>query len=88
MILLEKALKYLGRPLQSGDFQAITEALKRKFQGTNQPFPERGYNAVNARVVKWRHNKYNDMVKRTLELTDEQADAVKRPAPTPYVKKT
>lgn len=61
------ALQVLRRKLTLGDFNAITESMNRRFQGTspdNEQFYERGNNPVNSFVVKQRISEYNALLQR------------------------
>ncbi|KAH8787342.1 hypothetical protein F5882DRAFT_378080 [Hyaloscypha sp. PMI_1271] len=65
--LMELAMLLLNRPLEHGDFPAITEALHRQFRGTfsgNVPYPLRGYNTVHSYAT--RKEPYDNLLRRVL----------------------
>ncbi|KAE9369696.1 hypothetical protein N431DRAFT_469583 [Stipitochalara longipes BDJ] len=65
--LMEKAMSLLSRPLEHGDFRAITEALHRRFRGTSSGgvrYFERGWNTVHTAVIK--NKRYEELKKRVL----------------------
>jgi hypothetical protein len=65
--LMELAMLLLNRPLEHGDFPAITEALHRQFRGTfsgNVPYPLRGYNTVHSYATK--KQPYDNLLRRVL----------------------
>jgi hypothetical protein len=70
--LIETAIGQLSRRLERKDFQAITEALHRKFRGTytnGVQYPERGYNTVHSYVVKQCKDNYSALELRVLGST-------------------
>jgi hypothetical protein len=65
--LMELAMLSLNRPLEHGDFPAITEARHRQFRGTrtgNVPYLERGYNTVHSYGT--RKQSYDNLLRRVL----------------------
>jgi hypothetical protein len=70
--LIETAIGQLSRPIERRDFQAITEALHRKFRGTytnGVPYPERGFNTIHSYVMKQCKDSYNALELRVLRST-------------------
>ncbi|KAN0093558.1 hypothetical protein V8E51_016742 [Hyaloscypha variabilis] len=68
--LLELALRYVNRPLRYSDYGVITEALHRKFRGTENspgvPYPIRGANNVHSKVWNSHQAEYKALERRVL----------------------
>lgn len=73
--LLRKAMEYLNRLPKGGDFKAITEALHRHFQATDNPFPGRGYYTVHSYVTKKNSVAYPEFQRVVSEVFPPPQDA-------------